>query len=111
MIDGKQSIRVLVVDDSPTMADAVSALLTDDPRIEVVGRANTGSRAVTLARLLRPDVITMDLLMPDLDGPAAIAAIMAEAPARILVVSAVADQRNLEVCFQAMSAGPPGRKT
>jgi two-component system chemotaxis response regulator CheB len=100
-----EPIRVLVVDDSPTMADAVSALLTDDPRIEVVGRANTGSRAVTLARLLRPDVITMDLLMPDLDGPAAIAAIMAEAPARILVVSAVADQRNLDVCFQAMSAG------
>jgi two-component system chemotaxis response regulator CheB len=105
MSSGKEPIRVLVVDDSPTMADAVSALLTDDPRIEVVGRANTGSRAVTLARLLRPDVITMDLLMPDLDGPAAIAAIMAEAPARILVVSAVADQRNLDVCFQAMSAG------
>ncbi|PTL83974.1 chemotaxis protein CheB [Vitiosangium sp. GDMCC 1.1324] len=102
MSGGKDPIRVLVVDDSPTMADAVSSLLTDDPRIEVVGRANTGSRAVTLARLLRPDVITMDLLMPDLDGPAAI---MAEAPARILVVSAVADQRNLEVCFQAMSAG------
>lgn len=105
MSSGKEPIRVLVVDDSPTMADAVSALLSDDPRIEVVGRANTGSRAVTLARLLRPDVITMDLLMPDLDGPAAIAAIMAEAPARILVVSAVADQRNLDVCFQAMSAG------
>ena len=69
MSTGKEPIRVLVVDDSPTMADAVSALLTDDPRIEVVGRANTGSRAVTLARLLRPDVITMDLLMPDLDGP------------------------------------------
>ncbi len=101
----KGPIRVLVVDDSPTMADAVCALLTEDSRIEVVGRANTGSRAVTLARLLRPDVITMDLLMPDLDGPAAIAAIMAEAPARILVVSAVADQRNLEVCFNAMSAG------
>jgi len=105
MSTGKAPIRVLVVDDSPTMADAVSTLLTEDPRIEVVGRANTGSRAVTLARLLRPDVITMDLLMPDLDGPAAIAAIMAEAPARILVVSAVADQRNSEVCFQAMSAG------
>ena len=101
----KERIRVLVVDDSPTMVDAVSALLTDDPRIEVVGRANSGNRAVSLARLLRPDVITMDLLMPDLDGPGAIAEILKDVAARILVVSAVADQRNLEVCFQAMSAG------
>lgn len=105
MNEAKPSIRVLVVDDSPTMADVVSTLLTDDARIEVVGKVNTGNQAITMARLLRPDVITMDLLMPDLDGPQAIAAIMAEAPARIIVVSAVADQRNLEVCFKAMSSG------
>lgn len=97
-------IRVLVVDDSPTMVNTMATLLTQDPRIEIVGRAGDGNRAVSLARLLRPDVITMDLLLPGLDGPGAIAAIMADAPARILVVSAVAD-RGAELGFQAIRAG------
>ncbi|WP_426754494.1 chemotaxis protein CheB [Myxococcus sp. Y35] len=101
----KRPIRVLVVDDSPTMANMLTALLTEEPRIEVVGRAGDGNRAVQLARLLRPDVITMDLLLPGLDGPGAIAAIMSQAPARILVVSAVAEQRGVDLGFQAMSAG------
>lgn len=101
----KRSIRVLVVDDSPTMANTLTALLTEEPRIEVVGRAGDGNRAVQLAKLLRPDVITMDLLLPGLDGPAAIAAIMSAAPARILVVSAVAEQRGVDLGFQAMNAG------
>ncbi len=101
----KRSIRVLVVDDSPTMANTLTALLTEEPRIEVVGRAGDGNRAVQLARLLRPDVITMDLLLPGLDGPAAIAAIMSQSPARILVVSAVAEERGVDLGFQAMSAG------
>jgi two-component system chemotaxis response regulator CheB len=97
-------IRVLVVDDSPTMVNTMATLLTQDNRIEVVGRAGDGNRAVSLARLLRPDVITMDLLLPGLDGPGAIAAIMADAPARILVVSAVAD-RGADLGFQAIRAG------
>ncbi|MDY7232047.1 chemotaxis protein CheB [Hyalangium rubrum] len=97
-------IRVLMVDDSPTMVNTMAALLAQEPRIEVVGRAGDGNRAVQLARLLRPDVITMDLLLPGLDGPGAIAAIMVDAPARILVVSAVAD-RGAELGFQAIRAG------
>jgi two-component system chemotaxis response regulator CheB len=100
----KRPIRVLVVDDSPTMVNTMAALLSQDPRIEVVGRAGDGNRAVSLARLLLPDVITMDLLLPGLDGPAAIAAIMSDAPARILVVSAVAD-KGAELGFQAIRAG------
>jgi two-component system chemotaxis response regulator CheB len=82
----------------------MAALLSQDSRIEVVGRAGDGNRAVSLARLLLPDVITMDLLLPGLDGPAAIAAIMSDAPARILVVSAVAD-KGAELGFQAIRAG------
>ena len=101
----RRPIRVLVVDDSPTMASALAALLTEDARIEVVGRAGDGQRAVTLARLLRPDVITMDLLMPTLDGPAAIERIMTEAPTRILVVSALAEEGGASLGFEAMRAG------
>lgn len=100
----KRPIRVLVVDDSPTMVNTMATLLAMDNRIEVVGRAGDGNRAVSLARLLRPDVITMDLLLPGLDGPGAIAAIMTDAPARILVVSAVAD-RGADLGFQAIRAG------
>jgi two-component system chemotaxis response regulator CheB len=100
----KRPIRVLVVDDSPTMVNTMATLLSQDSRIEVVGRAGDGNRAVSLARLLLPDVITMDLLLPGLDGPAAIAAIMTDAPARILVVSAVAD-RGADLGFQAIRAG------
>jgi two-component system, chemotaxis family, protein-glutamate methylesterase/glutaminase len=100
----KRPIRVLVVDDSPTMVNTMATLLTMDSRIEVIGRAGDGNRAVSLARLLRPDVITMDLLLPGLDGPGAIAAIMTDAPARILVVSAVAD-RGADLAFQAIRAG------
>ncbi len=100
----KRPIRVLVVDDSPTMVNTMAALLSQDPRIEVVGRAGDGNRAVSLARLLLPDVITMDLLLPGLDGPGAIEAIMSDAPARILVVSAVAD-RGADLAFQAIRAG------
>jgi len=103
-MSSKQPIRVLVVDDSPTMVNTMTTLLSQEPRIEIVGRAGDGNRAVSLARLLRPDVITMDLLLPGLDGPGAIAAIMADAPARILVVSAVAD-RGADLGFQAIRAG------
>jgi two-component system, chemotaxis family, protein-glutamate methylesterase/glutaminase len=103
-MNSNRPIRVLVVDDSPTMVNTMATLLSQEPRIEIVGRAGDGNRAVSLARLLRPDVITMDLLLPGLDGPGAIAAIMADAPARILVVSAVAD-RGADLGFQAIRAG------
>jgi chemotaxis response regulator CheB len=101
----RRPVRVLVVDDSPTMASALSALLTEDARIEVVGCAGDGQRAVTLARLLRPDVITMDLLLPAMDGTAAIERIMMEAPTRILVVSGLVDEGGASRGFEAMRAG------
>lgn len=101
----RRPIRVLVGDDSPTMASALAALLTEDARLEVVGCAGDGQRAVTLARLLRPDVITMDLLLPGLDGTAAIERIMMEVPTRILVVSGMVDEGRASLGFEAMRAG------
>jgi two-component system chemotaxis response regulator CheB len=108
-------IRVLVVDDSATVRSALVALLYEDPDVQVVGEAQDGVRAVELARTLRPDVITMDVLMPRLDGLGATAAIMAETPSRVLVVCTVAEDRQLDLSFRAMAAGaleliskPPG---
>lgn len=99
------SVRVLVADDSRTIRQALVALLKEQPGIEVVGEASDGLEAVALAKSLKPDVITMDVLMPVLDGIGAIAAIMAEAPSRILVVSSVAEDREMDLSFRAISVG------
>jgi len=67
--------------------------------------AADGVEAVEKARALRPDVITMDVNMPRLDGLGATAAIMAEAPSRVLVITSVRQHRQLELSFKAMAAG------
>jgi two-component system, chemotaxis family, protein-glutamate methylesterase/glutaminase len=100
-----KKIRVLVAEDSATMRDTLLALLGDEPDLEVAGVAVDGVEAVELARTLRPDVVTMDVVMPRLDGVGAIAAIMAEAPCRIIVVSSVVDQAQVDSSFHAVSAG------
>jgi len=101
----RKPIRVLVADDSTTLRTALCALLSEDPHISIVGQAADGMEAVEKARALRPDVITMDVNMPRLDGLGATAAIMADAPARVLVISSVRQHRQLELSFKAMAAG------
>jgi len=61
-------VRVLIVDDHRLFAEALEAVLSSEARIEVVGRASDGGEAVELARTLRPDVVTLDISMPVLDG-------------------------------------------
>jgi NarL family two-component system response regulator LiaR len=65
------TIRILIADDHEVVRQGLRTLLALDPEFEVVGEAVDGSEAVRYARRLRPDVILMDLLMPDLDGVAA----------------------------------------
>ena len=98
-------IRVLVADDSATMRNALITIFAQEQDFRVVGEARDGFEAVEKARELRPDVITMDVTMPRLDGIRATAAIMAEAPARILMVCAVSEERQLDLPFRAMAAG------
>jgi DNA-binding NarL/FixJ family response regulator len=62
------NIRVLIADDQPLFAETLEALLSTDPRIEVVGAARDGKEAVRLWRKLRPHVILMDISMPVMDG-------------------------------------------
>jgi two-component system, chemotaxis family, protein-glutamate methylesterase/glutaminase len=101
----KQPIRILVADDSLTMRNALMALLAQEQDLRVIGEARDGVEAVEKARALRPDVITMDVNMPRLDGLGATAAIMAESPARVLMVCAVSEDRQLDLSFRAMAAG------
>lgn len=98
-------IRVLVADDSPTVRAALWRLLGLDERLTVVGQASDGVEALAMAKSLRPDVITMDVRMPNLDGLEATAAIMATSPARILLVCSVSESDQQDLSFRAMDVG------
>jgi DNA-binding NarL/FixJ family response regulator len=99
-------IRVLVVDDHLIVRKGIRALLGTEPDMEVVGEAADGREAVVAAARLRPDVILMDLVMPEVDGIAAIQQIVAGGPAaRILVLTSFdADDK----VFPAIRAGALG---
>ncbi|HEY7042609.1 MAG TPA: response regulator transcription factor, partial [Nocardioidaceae bacterium] len=64
-------VRLLVVDDHPVVRDGIVGMVASDPEIEVVGEASDGAEAVSLARVLEPDVVLMDLRMRGMDGVAA----------------------------------------
>jgi two-component system chemotaxis response regulator CheB len=87
------------------MRTTLETLLGEDPRLLVAGSARDGVEAVAMAKSLRPDVITMDVVMPELDGVDATARIMAESPARILVISSYVDHRHVDLTFRAIGAG------
>lgn len=82
-------IRVLVVDDSAFMRGVIGRLLAADPMLEVVDTARDGLEAVAKTRALRPDVVTLDVEMPRLDGLAALRRIMAECPCPVVMVSSL----------------------
>lgn len=82
-----KKFRVLVVDDSAFMCKVLESIFNADEQLQVVGRAKDGREAITLSESLKPDVITMDLNMPHLDGLQATAHIMTNNPRPIVVVS------------------------
>ena len=97
--------RVLVVEDSLTVRMHLLATLAADPEIEVVGEAEDGRRAIELCLQLRPDVITMDMMLPVMSGLAATEYIMAHCPTPILVVSASVNRGELFKTYDALAAG------
>ncbi len=102
MTKGEARIRVLVADDSELFREVLSRVIGADPGFEVVAVAADGNAAAQLARELRPDVITMDLNMPDADGFSGIARIMAETPTPIMVLTV---NKAEVVGFKALSLG------
>lgn len=85
----KKQIRVLVVDDSAFMRKALSMMLESDPDIKVIDTARDGAEAVEKTKALKPDLVTLDIEMPRMDGLAALRQIMAEEPVPVMMVSSL----------------------
>jgi two-component system chemotaxis response regulator CheB len=98
-------VRVLVVEDSLTVREHILAVLRSDPEFEVVGQAADGRAAIELCQVLRPDVVSMDMHMPLLDGLATTEHIMAHFPTPILIVSASTNRGDLFRTYDALAAG------
>ena len=98
-------IRVMVAEDSLTVRRHLVELFSSDPEFEIVGEAEDGKQAIELCQRLRPDVITMDMMMPVMTGLAATEFIMAHCPTPILIVSSSTNRGELFRTYDALSAG------
>jgi two-component system, chemotaxis family, protein-glutamate methylesterase/glutaminase len=96
------SIRVLVVDDSALVRQIVTHVLSEATRVEVVGTARNGVEAIAAVRTLQPDVVTLDIQMPEMDGLEALKHIVRESSARVVMLSSLDDP---ETTYKALETG------
>ncbi|MGO9086780.1 MAG: protein-glutamate methylesterase/protein-glutamine glutaminase [Candidatus Sulfotelmatobacter sp.] len=100
----RSPIRVLVVDDSAFMRTALARMIASESDLNVVGTAGNGSEALDRIAALDPDVVTLDVQMPGLDGLETLRSIMAQSPRPVIMVSSVTE-RDAELTFKALGAG------
>ncbi len=100
------AVRVLIVDDRPIFRAGVTGMLKNFPQVEIVGEAITGRQAIDRARTLRPDVILMDLNMPDMGGVEATRIIKADDPDRVVLALTVSEAE--EDIVDMVAAGASG---
>jgi len=104
MAEPGKRIRVLIVDDSAFMRKVLQSIISSDPQMEVIGEARDGREAVSQAEALRPDVITMDINMPHMDGLQATELIMSSHPRPILIVSSES-REGADITLKALELG------
>ncbi|MBC6934650.1 MAG: chemotaxis-specific protein-glutamate methyltransferase CheB [Chloroflexi bacterium] len=97
-------IRVLVAEDSPTVRHHLAGIINETPGLTVIGEARDGREVIELAQALQPDVISMDIRMPGIDGLEATRQIMTLCPMPIVVVSGLVDE-DIDLAFRALQAG------
>jgi two-component system chemotaxis response regulator CheB len=100
-----RKIRVLVVEDSVTVRKHLTEVLAGDPDLEVVGEGRDGKEAIDLCQALRPDVLTLDMMLPVMTGLAATEYIMAHCPTPILIVSSSTNRGEMFRTYDALAAG------
>jgi len=99
------TIRIILADDHKIMRDGLCSLLKNEPDIEVVGEADDGRAAVEMARKLKPDIVVMDLAMPDLNGIEATRQIIKADGIKVLALSMHSDKRFVVGALQAGASG------
>jgi two-component system chemotaxis response regulator CheB len=98
-------IKVLITEDSPVVRGYLKYILGSDPDIQVVGTAQDGEEAVRMVEIHKPDVVTMDIHMPKMDGFEATRKIMESNPVPIVIVSASWNPEEVDKTFRTMEAG------
>src|SRR3970040_872200 len=98
-------IRILVVEDSPTVRKRLVEIVASDPEFELVGETRGGRSAIEICERSRPDIITMDMMLPVMSGLAATEYIMAYCPTPILIVSASTNRGELFKTYEALAGG------
>ena len=98
-------IRVLLVDDSPLQLELLTHILSADPKIEIIATAEDGEDAILKVKKYKPDVVTMDIHMPKLNGIEATKKIMATCPVPIIIICGCSSSPEIADTFNAIEAG------
>lgn len=98
-------VKVLIVEDSRVVSEYLYYILSSDPKIQVIGNVSNGKQAIDFLRENKPDVITMDIDMPVMDGLEATRRIMSTTPVPIIVVTASRNAREVQTTMEALAAG------
>jgi DNA-binding NarL/FixJ family response regulator len=99
------TVRIVLVDDHKIVRDGLRAILEKESFVEVVGEAQDGRSAIEMVRALAPDVVIMDIAMPDMNGIEATRRICAETPAKVIALSFYGDKRYVENMLDAGASG------
>lgn len=100
-----QVCRVLVVDDSAVIRGLITNWLKSDPQIEIIGTASDGVKAIAAAEKGKPDVVVLDIEMPNMDGLTALPELLAIRPRPKVIMASTLTRRNADISMQAMAAG------